>query len=62
MKLTSTISLPKEVKSFAFSSAFKSRAERREFIRLMVELEYQKDRMSRMRGRREPEAAAPAVE
>jgi hypothetical protein len=51
MKLPNTISLPREVKSFAFSAAFKTKQQRQDYIRMMVELEYQKASTNRIRNR-----------
>lgn len=51
MKLASTISLPKEVKRMAAGFRFNSREDRRYFVRVMVELEYQRVRQLKQRGR-----------
>lgn len=50
MKQFNTINLPKPVKRFATSTAFRSRRERNDYIRMMVELEYQDSRRSRTRS------------
>jgi hypothetical protein len=56
MKQANTISLSRPVKTLAWSQAFASKEQRREFIRLMTQLEYQAQRQIRQRGHNDNDA------
>lgn len=50
MKLPSTITLPREVKRFVAGTAFATREDRNHYVRLMVALEYDRQRMLKSRN------------